>query len=773
MIGPRPKDLRPTPVTVLGTLFTSVLGAVLCFLPGLDAPNYHAAFVTAVVGSLIAGPIGIFAASRALASGRDPFLGALRSTLPAALAPIVLLLLNGMRVRQCDVFSGVAFMVVGPVFSMLWAGLLGAALFCWRPRKRVAWAWFLMVFIAWAVADVVHIYRNPAIFAFNPFAGFFSGAIYDAVIVIDARIALYRLNNVAQILTIIALVRAGWDRGERRFRFGRLGEAGLSRMLPFALAAAVSFAFWVSRGAIGYEVSRADVQAELGRRLEDDRLVLVYDKSIPEAEAQALFEGHRFRLEQIEARLGRRFPRRITSYVYGNADQKRRLMGAANVYIAKPWLEEIHLNRVPFDASVIRHELAHVVLGLYADPPLHIPTSLCVIPQMALVEGAAEAFEWDTGQLTPHEWSAAMRRAQRAPDLRGLLAPEGFYGQGSDTAYTLTGSFVQWLIDEQGMAAFESIYEDGDFEGVVGRSVDALVSSWEGFLDRIDVPEDAAGLATGRFNTPAIHRRPCGLDVARVEAEAGRKRGAGDREGARADYEQVVEWIPEDAQKRRPLLDLAAQSGDLAATRRAYADYLAVPGNRNPVDDAAATELMADTIARKAIAGEAGATIEEARALYATLADVPQPEDRRRNTLVKLHLASEPTRAAKVLPYLLDGRAGSLATAQAAFPEDPLSGYLAARRLYNEGKHAEAAPALQPVIERLATVDPEREPWAPWVRREAANMRARSLYALADYEAAGDAFRFVATLTPYGGDRDRYLDWAERCAWMRTRHPKL
>ena len=286
----------------------------------------------------------------------------------------------------------------------------------------------------------------------------------------------------------------------------------------------------------------------------------------------------------------------------------------------------------------------------------------------------------------------------------------------------------------------------------------------------------AAGLATGRFNTPAIHRRPCGLDVARVEAEAGRKRGAGDRDGARADYEQVVDWIPEDAQKRRPLLDLAAQSGDLAATRRAYWTYLAVPGNRNPVDDAAATELMADTIARKAIAGSeapgetpgAAALMDEARRLYATLADVPQPEDRRRNTLVKLHLASDPLRAHQVLPYLLDGRASSLAAAQAAFPDDALVGYLAARRLYNEGKHSEAAPALVPIIERLASTGGA---WAPWVRREAANMRARSLYALADYAAAEAAFRFVATLTPYGGDRDRYLDWAERCAWMRARHP--
>lgn len=750
---------------VLGTLLTSVLGAVLCFLPGLDAPNYHAAFVTAVVGSLVAGPVGIAAAHRALRVRGDPFVASLKAATPAALAPIALLVLNGVRVRQCDVLTGVGFMFVGPVFSMLWAALLGAALAAWRPKKRHAIPVFFLVFLGWAALDVLHIYRNPAIFAFNPFVGFFSGAIYDTVIVIDDRLLLYRLANVAQILTALTLVRAAWDTRAGRTTRAALARAPGNRYAWLALAAGSAFAFWVARGRIGYEVSRFDVQAQLGHRVEDDRITLWYDGAIPKAEALALLDGHRFRLHQLERALGARYPRRIESYVYATPDQKRLLMGAAQVYIAKPWLDAIHLNRVPPEHSVIMHELAHVLLGLYADPPLRVPTTACVIPQMALVEGAAEAFEWDTGQLSPHEWSAAMRAARRAPDLRGLLGADGFYAQASDKAYTLTGSFVRWVLDTYGRDKLPAIYRDGDFEGVLGQSIDRLVAGWEVFVDALAVPEDAAGLVTGRFNVPAIHKRPCGLDVARVEAEAQRLTRARDLAGAREAYEQVVAWIPEDALKRRPFIDLAVASGDLEAIRTAVWTYLAVPGNRNPVTDASALGALADAIARAALATPATVDLAEAHRLYRAVSALPQYEDQRRTTLVKVYLSSDP-RLLPALRFLLDGQTASLEAASGALPDELLVTYLVGRRHQAERRYAEALPLLVATVDGLAsTSDEGLFAWVPWIRREAARLVADSYWALGDYLAARDAFRRVAELTPYSGDRLRYLDWAERCDW--------
>ena len=60
--------------------------------------------------------------------------------------------------------------------------------------------------------------------------------MYDAVIEIDARILLYRLNNVAQALVLVALVRLLWDRARARTTFDAARSASLGRRLA-ALAA--------------------------------------------------------------------------------------------------------------------------------------------------------------------------------------------------------------------------------------------------------------------------------------------------------------------------------------------------------------------------------------------------------------------------------------------------------------------------------------------------------------------------------------------------------
>ncbi|HRE91358.1 MAG TPA: hypothetical protein PK095_19735, partial [Myxococcota bacterium] len=292
---------------------------------------------------------------------------------------------------------------------------------------------------------------------------------------------------------------------------------------------------------------------------------------------------------------------------------------------------------------------------------------MCVFPHMAMVEGAAEAFEWDTGALSPHEWAHAMREAKKAPDLRKLLDPTGFLSQGSDRAYTLVGSFVRHLEDAHGIESLRDVYADADFERVYGRPVEALVADWERFVDGLEVPDDAAGLATGRFNSVAIQYRPCGLDVARVEQEA--QRLASDTKTlneARERYAKVVAWIPEDAQKRLPLLRLAQRDG-LAAVESAYAAYLAAPNNHNMVSDAAAAELLADALTR---AGD----LDSAREIYLRVAESPQPEDKRRATLVKLALTSDPE-LATALPYVVDGRRSALGDGLSLRPDDLLLAY--------------------------------------------------------------------------------------------------
>lgn len=748
-------------------LIAAALGVLFCFLPGLDAPNYHSALLIALPLSLTMGFASASAAARAIDRGQSPrgaWGAGLSATILPTLLPLLILQMNGVFVRQCDIFAGIGFFAIGPIFSCLFAALVGASLACWAPerrRRRRAVLSLLGLFLLWAAWDIAHIYRHPAIFVFNPFVGYLQGALYDTVVEIDSRLVLYRLNNLVQLGFAMALTAAMFSPARRRALWH---DAPRPRpMLLAVVAFGVGLAFFAGRGQIGYEVTRAEVVSQLGGVLEDERLTLHYDRRIPEAEAQALFDAHRFRIHQIETRLGATYPKRIKSFVYATPAQKRLLMGAAVVYIAKPWLDEIHLNRVPPAHPVIRHELAHVILGLFAPPPFRIPTRMCVFPHMAMVEGAAEAFEWDTGALSPHEWAHAMREAKKAPDLRELLDPTGFLSQGSDKAYTLVGSFVRHLEDTHGIEDLREVYADADFERVYGRPVGELVADWERFVDALEVPDDAAGLATGRFNAVAIQYRPCGLDVARVEQEAQRLAGDGETlDEARERYEQVVRWIPEDAQKRLPLVRLAARDG-LAAVEAAYAAYLAAPRNHNVVSDAAAAELLADAYARH---GE----LDSARAIYLEVAASPQPEDKRRATLVKLALASDPE-LASALPYIVDGRRAALDEGLSLRPDDPLLAYLSARRHAQDG-HPTGLLELDWVLERLELESFEGPYGADlhgMLRRETARLIADELWRRGDFGLAERAWLRAAALTRFSGDAERFRDLAEWAAYRLAR----
>lgn len=757
-----PARTRRFEVSIPATLVFGAVGLFFCVTPGLDAPNYHGAFLLTLLAGVVGGLSGVFAGARAARDVLAPARLAARRILLPALVPLILLLLNGLRVRQCDVALGVAFHLVGPVFTALFAASVGAWLGAAIESRGRAVAAFALVWLVSIGLDILHILTEPVIFAFNPFGGFFSGNLYDTVIPLDGRYLSYRVANLALLALGAGLFSLGWDRRASRWSRATVRAATPLKFIAALLAASAVLAFWQARDTLGHQLDRGDIERALGGRLEDDRLALVYPAGVmSEAEARSLFEDHRYWLDRLETALGAPYARRITSYIYPDDATKKRLMGAGRVYLAKPWLDEIHLNRVGYGEPVVHHELAHVVLGAFAPSPLRIPTRLCVVPQMALVEGAAEAFEWDTGALTPHQWTLALREAGLAPPIARLLGPAGFYLQGSSLAYTMAGSFIRWLIDTRGRDAFLRLYADGDFDAAFDAPVDALVTEWEAFIAGQRVPPEAAAVASVRFRKRAIFFEVCGLDVARLEARAAEAAARGDIPAAREAYAQVVAWLPEDAEKRLPLVELASRQKDLAAARAASAAYFARP-ERLVLSDARVLEVLADTHLRR---GESAA----AALLYPVAASFPLEPDRLRTLAVKQAIAlggslGDTTRA-RLADWLFRGDASVLDAAGA----DPLALYLAARRLHLRREHGPAAARLAEA-ERVLGAIPEPPQRLAWVRAcllETTRMLGISRYFLGELDLAEAAFARFTQATSWDGDRERYLDWLRRIEWRR------
>ena len=128
----------------------------------------------------------------------------------------------------------------------------------------------------------------------------------------------------------------------------RLG-AGLLLLAASGLASA--------EGArLGHWQTASSIASTLGARASGPRCDVVYPDSLLAPEAAMLVRDCEEELGADERRLGTRLDGRLTAFVFHDADQKRRLMGAANTSIAKPWRREVYIQLSGYPHPVLGHE---------------------------------------------------------------------------------------------------------------------------------------------------------------------------------------------------------------------------------------------------------------------------------------------------------------------------------------------------------------------------------------------------------------------------------
>lgn len=738
--------------------------AIACALiPGFDVLNYFSSLACAIVGAVLCGFVGIaearFAKDQAL---YIRFFRAARSAFWLAVAPIVVLSITAIFVRNCDYWAGFSFYLMGPLASMLFASQIGAFIGLLIERTKVAYLFFVIVWIAWIGADLWHLYAEPPIFAYNAFVGFFSGAIYDDVITIESAFVALRGANLLQLALMWVVAGALVGPGRPKLQLKRLTSWGRTTWIITGSILTVLVCYQTASGWLGYQIDDETIAQRLGGRVENDRIIMIYDRAVlPAEEASQLLEDHHFRLVQIEQTFQKRFPDRITSYVYGSKEQKRRLMGARDTLIAKPWLRAIHLNRMAYGAPVIKHELAHVYLGMFSKNFLKLPTTGPMLPQMGLIEGAAEALEWHGRSFTPHEWTAAMYAIEVAPPLQTLMRPTGFWNLFAGSAYTVAGSFIRWLIDQHGPQKFAQLYEAPNYVAVYGKDLSALEHDWRAFLGKIQLPDEVLARTRFIFDRSGILGRVCPLVIPRLEENARELYGKGEPEAALKLYQKVVEFVPEDGRKRLGVIATLAQLGrykEAAESREALAKL----PSANPVTLALADRYAADA------AWRANQT-QEALARYRALSRAPLNEDAMRNILVKTHILQKESLEPILGPYLLghqDGEGASyLMDALSDFPNHGLIQYLLGRRLLIDGKDDGGQRMLELSLQHLQALpitlraSLERETW---------RLLAASYLSSRKLADATRAFSTLRKLNPRASEREYIEDKLQRIKWLKA-----
>jgi len=726
MIAGAVRRMRTRPRPWIWSGVAIALGLALGIVPLFGVLGYELALVTCVFATLAGLDLGA-ALARQLqlepgsgierATYAGPALA--RSTVTASalavavtILPAIVCAVRGIWVPTCDWWFGIKAYVLLPVVTAALAGATGHAIGCAvGVRERRAWWPHRGTVIAIAaptviltVLGVARFYSEPPTFVYNALIGYFPGNMYDENIQLGASLLWSRLEQLAWVVALVALVAARLDVPSYRVR---LAARPVGRRIGALVIAAVAIAgavvLHVHGGALGYAVDAEDIEAALDGRVETPHFIIHYAKTPAiEADIELIAKDHELRYAEVVAQLGVAPEGKLRSFYFANGDQKARWMGARNVEMAKPWRHEIYLDHRPFPHGSLRHEIAHAVASTFGDPIFGVARRDVVLVNPGLIEGLAVAIDWPAeGTLTPHESVRVLQVLGYLPSLRQLFGL-GFLGQSSIRGYTTAGSFVRFLYDTYGVAMLRDVYRNGgDFEAVYGKSLDALEKEWRAMIGSITLPADLIEAARERFRSVSVFSRPCPHAIAARREAAAEAEAEGNRARAITLIRNVCRDAPEEPAHRYELGAYLFR-GDDKDRREAVELWTQIAADTEHVTSSLRARAL-DSLAR---AAGARGDLSIAKQLIAQEAALPLDGAQHRTVLAQLYALDEQGPAGPALRgyfFAPPGAFDLIAYAQLAIigePERGLGHYLLGFQYYNAEEWPRAVDELSKALDR-------------------------------------------------------------------------
>ncbi len=672
-----------------------LLVAIACTrVPLFNYLGFECAFATALAGSLIAGFLTIHLlgpAYRKSDSVSHPFSvvrsfgGVVLVQLLLLLIPLAVLTGNVLIVPNCDYLEGLAFYLLLPVVSVLFAVALG--LFC-----TVHYTHPRLVFAGFVVASVIYVillgYYTPAIFSYNFFYGYFPGFSYDELLPLGWPLISFRLLTLGAAAFLVWCADIIVKQTSPDSRTTVKGVAAVRTLATRYLVVSMILvilcaALFLFRCQLGWESTRAYVRATLGGMLETANFTIYYDSTTTDTnDLRFLAQEHEFRLHQVLEAFSLPRAGHMTSYVYPSIAAKRRLIGAGETELAKPWSGEVHITRSSID-DALKHELVHVVAAPFGVRVLNASLS------PGLTEGLAVAVEGLWGYRTLAEYAAAIRSAGLAPPISGLMTPAGFMTNSSSVSYVLAGAFCRYLIDRYGMRPLLQVYNSGDYEAAYQQTLDSLIVEWQHALDSVRVTDRDGASVDVIFRRPPIFGKVCARVHARRLRDAQRLMQQHRNEEALARY-TVLYAEGGSYEALSGLLGAHLRLGDFQTVTRLYDSV--ITRDRVPRRYLVLAMLAGDAL-------WAAGNRARAESLYASVRNAEISPGLTESAFVRLWALSDSSTASALQSYFVREmpdtmRVGWLGGMAGQVP-DPLRQYLQGRLMLRMRRYDQAAYLLQ------------------------------------------------------------------------------
>jgi tetratricopeptide (TPR) repeat protein len=733
------------------------------FMPLFGGPGYEIALLAGLVLPSLAAIASALDTIRRRAEPFDAFSRGVASGTLLSLVGLLTTIIHGIRVGFCDAAGGMALFALGPLVGSImggaWGALVGELLFfVSRPWLRKALAFVLGPLgpLLGILLSVWRFYSTPTIFAFDPFFGFFSGTLYDTVVEATIPLLTYRLGSVLTLLAagIFAAHMIHGEDGRPMLR--SLRRPGMP--LLGAVCATASLMLVLEGWRLGHWQTSVTIERDMGARVAGARCDVIYPRSMRVEEARLFARDCDEELPSIEKYFDVPPAGRVTAFLFRSSADKRRLMGAGDTFIAKPWRREVYLQAAGYPHPVLGHELAHVVAGSFASGPFHIAgTWKGIRANPGLIEGLAVAASPDEDALTPAEWSRAMLDLKLLPSLVPLFSFD-FLGENASKSYTVAGAFVRFIKERFGVGVIKQWYGGARLSELTKSSWAELEAAWQAELGKIKLPEATAAIAKARFDRPSVWGRKCphAVDLLRKDAERAQDRG--DYIQAKRTYDDLLHLDPHDDNARLALAGCLLRKGEKGEAIKLLSGVAGDESSSRLVKNRALSQL-ADLDLE-------GGDYDHAAQRYGQLAARSLDEDSLRTIEVKTGALGDPRARKAIGAYLVGApeRGVDAMTAGALLgqwiAEDPADGlpeYLLGKDLVNRGLYTEGAERLDRALAKR--LPPGR------VLREALRQRVIVACALGDVTSARKAYDIWVDkgAEPFTARRESLRRLLDRC----------
>ena len=690
-------------------LLTIAIVGFLTTLPLIGTLGYENAFVLAPFCALAGIAIGVDAVRRG--EGRRAALGsALREYCELSGLAIAVLFVGRIWQRGCDPLGGLLFFAIGPFLSGLvgivcgfWGGVLG--------HKR--WQMLLVGAIPFLVSTAIglsRLYFDPVIYAYDPFWGYYSGSVYDEAVSVTKRYGWFRAYNALGVAAALAAFWVLVDPRRLRVRAPEPSGRGVAASIGAAALAITTATIGINAPALGFTANIDTITEVLSQKRETEHFVIHYSPRGPDARSiEVIAAEHEYAWDRLYKIMGRAPDGKITSFVFNNRDQKRKVMGAGKVQVAAPWRKHIYLDHRGYPHRVLHHELVHVFGQTIGDSLFGVSRDGLRL-NVGLIEGLASGVAPRAhDRVDLHDRAKILGELGKRPSLAAIMGP-GFFAQSGSRAYTTAGSFCQWLIETRGFEKMATLYSSaGDFERAYGESLADLEAQWLAFLDAREgvTPQDVAERAE-YFRRGAVFERPCAHRISEVRREIRRANNRGLHRDTLPGHRALCELEPENPAHRLGLAVGHALADDYPAARDALEATLAMEGITATLETSAQMNRGDVELA----SGRPEAAVEA----YEAALDLPSAASMTRLLQLRLLGAKNPELAPLLLDYFSpfdrrdDGvsRAVARVSIAVAIREragyEALGDYLLARQLLNVQRPEAAVQPLRRSLERPAAL---------------------------------------------------------------------